>query len=151
MSQPPDGEKVWRERILPKLTQVGECWEWSGYRNAKGYGQATYLQHRFLTHRLAYELLVGPIPEGLIVMHACDNPPCCNPNHLRVGTRGDNQQDMARKRRSPHLAKTHCPKNHPYDEANTIVRPNGARACRECKRADARRYMAQKRAERSAP
>jgi hypothetical protein len=74
-----------------------DCWEWRGNRNNRGYGKLG----KIYAHRVAYELASGPIPSGLEVMHSCDNPPCCNPAHLSVGTHADNMQDMARKGRHP--------------------------------------------------
>lgn len=72
------------------------CWEWTGYRNNRGYGKID----RAYAHRTSYEVHVGPIPDGMEVMHSCDNPPCINPRHLSLGTHLDNMRDMARKGRS---------------------------------------------------
>ncbi len=71
------------------------CWTWTGKTNAGGYGFVFNL----LMHRVAYELTNGPIPEGLDILHSCDNPPCCNPAHLRPGTQRDNTQDMVERDR----------------------------------------------------
>jgi len=77
-----------------------ECWNWKGYKNSDGYGHMTQNGKYKAAHRLAYELTYGTIPEGLLIMHLCDNPSCCNPNHLKTGTNKDNSQDMKRKGRS---------------------------------------------------
>lgn len=78
--------------------QVGDpnaCWEWhEKTRNRQGYGSLTVDGRGRRAHRLAYELTYGPIPDGLIVLHSCDNPPCCNPAHLRAGTYHENAQDL---------------------------------------------------------
>lgn len=77
---------------------VTGCREWTGTRGAKNYGQvsgvAYFGDHKaHATHRLAYEIVNGPIPEGLQVRHSCDNPPCCEPSHLLKGTGTDNMRD----------------------------------------------------------
>ena len=75
------------------------CWEWQGGKTPDGYGKAGHKHRNYLAHRLAWELTFGPIPEGLQVLHRCDNPPCCNPAHLFLGTHADNMRDMAAKSR----------------------------------------------------
>lgn len=77
------------------------CWVWAGSRSTHGYGRAgSSRTGRKATHRLLYEHFNGPIPRGLLVLHRCDNPPCCNPAHLFAGTAGDNARDRADKGRS---------------------------------------------------
>lgn len=72
------------------------CLEWTGGVNDAGYGTCTY----GLAHRVAYEEWVGSIPEGLYVLHHCDNPPCIEPTHLYAGTQADNMRDMYERGRS---------------------------------------------------
>jgi hypothetical protein len=76
------------------------CWEWNGSRTGFGHGQiGTGSGRTVYTHRLSYELAHGPIPDGLCVLHRCDNPPCCRPDHLFLGTRSDNMADKVAKGR----------------------------------------------------
>ena len=78
-----------------------DCWEYKEYRNEDGYGVMSYVgKSNILAHRVAYMFKTGTIPEGLRVLHSCDNPPCCNPNHLSVGTQADNVKDMHDKGRA---------------------------------------------------
>jgi hypothetical protein len=90
------------ERLFAKLDMSGgpdACWEWQGSRDKGGYGKIGN-DHRILgTHRVAYEIANGPIPDGLFVLHTCDNPPCCNPRHLFLGTHLVNMLDMLTKGR----------------------------------------------------
>lgn len=77
-----------------------ECWEWKRGRQRAGYG-ALYIAPKVIgAHRIAYELANGPIQNGLSVLHRCDNPPCCNPAHLFLGTDADNTKDRISKGRT---------------------------------------------------
>ena len=77
------------------------CWNWTGTRDAKGYGQARLGPVRTTAHRLMWMLTQGPIPHPrLWVLHKCDNPSCINPNHLFLGTGKDNVDDMVAKGRA---------------------------------------------------
>jgi len=96
------------ERFWPKVDVRGpeECWEWQGTREgAEGYGilfkerQANGNPTTLKAHRLSYELNIGPIPDGLWVLHHCDNRPCVNPAHLYAGTARDNAIDRETRRR----------------------------------------------------
>lgn len=81
-----------------------ECWPWLRAVNGRGYGLANHNGERG-AHRVAYSLAVGPIPKGLMVLHECDNPPCCNPAHLKLGTNTLNTQDKLRRGRLGATAK----------------------------------------------
>jgi hypothetical protein len=85
-------------------------------------------------HRWIVSLIDGPEAiEGRDVMHLCDNPSCYRYDHLRVGTRSDNVNDMLAKGRSHHQKKTHCDHGHEFSEANTRI-VGRRRVCRTCER-----------------
>lgn len=131
-------------RFWRKVRISGDCWIWSGSRTKTGYG--LFDTPTRLAHRISYELTTGPIPDGLAILHKCDNPSCVRPDHLWAGTLSENQKDSKRKGRHYEAAMTHCHRGHPFDEQNTIVsfRKNGGihRHCKQCRRV---RYAAQKR------
>jgi len=78
---------------------AGGCWEWAKCRDQNGYGRIQHDGRSQVAHRIAWELWVGPIPEGKCILHKCDNPSCINPDHLFVGTQLDNIADMNAKGR----------------------------------------------------
>lgn len=122
------------ERYLVRMPSG--CIEWSASRFAQGYGQIKIDGKNRKTHRVAWELVNGPIPDGLMVCHRCDNPPCCNLDHLFLGTAADNTHDMQAKGRRPDRngAKTHCPRAHEYTTENIRITSAGGRVCRTCER-----------------
>ena len=114
------------------------CWEWTACRSKDGYGFFGINGKNKYAHRVAYEMLVGPIPEGLELDHLCVNPPCVNPAHLEPVTRQENHRRS--KAGIVNASKTHCRRGHPYDDENTYRYPNGARRCRQCHRDNWHRY-----------
>jgi hypothetical protein len=76
------------------------CWEFSGCKMPNGYGKVTVNKKTWLSHRYSYFLKNGEIPNGMHVCHTCDNRICINPEHLFLGTRKDNMQDMIKKKRN---------------------------------------------------
>lgn len=89
------------DRFWIKVKKSDGCWIWGALR-LNGYGCLRFNGKRTLAHRVSWEIHNGPIPEGLFVLHRCDNPACVRPDHLFLGTRKDNMQDMIKKgRRAP--------------------------------------------------
>lgn len=86
-------------RIAPDVKKTDGCWEWTGSRQPTGYGQINWSGKTLLTHRVSYEINNGPIPAGMLVRHKCDNPPCCNPDHLELGSHHDNNIDCVNRGR----------------------------------------------------
>jgi hypothetical protein len=89
-----------------RRTSTG-CQEWQGLKHRQGYGEISFSCKKKLTHRVAWILTYGAIPEGLSVLHRCDNPPCCNPDHLFLGTYRDNVHDCQSKGRGANTKGEH--------------------------------------------
>lgn len=83
------------KRFFDKVEKLDTgCWLWTGYRQPNnGYGKFSMGGHLMMAHRAAYEIFVGDIPKGMLVLHSCHNPACVNPDHLRLGDQADNMQD----------------------------------------------------------
>lgn len=131
-----------KKRVLSKLVPTPDgCMEWRGYTpTKKGYGRISVDGVRYRTHRLAYAFAnQREINEDEFVCHTCDNPRCCNPEHLWVGSNADNVVDRENKNRNCQSRKTHCPQGHRYDADNTYLTPKGHRKCRQCKRESRRK------------
>ena len=92
------------ERFWAKVEKSGECWIWTASRRGKGYGLVRFRGRNAQAHRASYEMHNGPIPDGAVVRHKCDNPPCVNPDHLELGTVADNNRDMSERGRSTSYA-----------------------------------------------
>lgn len=154
------------QRFIRKLSfdEVTGCWLWTGTihggtrksrkSNGEGYG-ALYDPKRGYkrqAHCISYEIFVGPIPAGLELDHLCRNRHCVNPEHLEPITHLENVRrgighggilKKGKRKRGPgwrSLQKTHCPHGHPLSGENLYLRPDGARACRECCRIATQRW-----------
>ena len=121
------GQQDQRERFMSHVRQAESgCWEWLGWKDHRGYGKATAVGRRGKdwAHRVAHELFVGTIPDGLHIDHLCRNVSCVNPDHLEAVNQAENLRRQADANRP-----THCPQGHelidPYIDGNS-------RKCRTC-------------------
>ena len=86
------------ESVRVVSSDPASCWEWIGERD-RGYGKFWDGSRRVRAHRFAWEMIHGPVPSGMVIRHACDNRACVRLSHLEIGTRADNNRDMAVRRR----------------------------------------------------
>ena len=117
--------------VHPKLGT--RCWLWTGAKTAGGYGRMRVNNTMVMASRVAYLLRVGEVPPGLNVLHHCDNPPCVNPAHLFLGTKGDNIRDMYAKgrqnnpsQRCPPVGELHPQHRLTWNDVDEIRRLRGA-------------------------
>lgn len=123
--------KTPEDYLLQRITKLGEdeCWEWTKGRDRDGYGQSqgskwSKALGTSRAHQMAYKTWVGEVSEGFVVCHKCDNPPCCNPNHLFLGTVADNNNDCISKGRNP-------PRMKPHKYEKEILEAWGVKSCKE--------------------
>jgi hypothetical protein len=119
-------------RITSKIEVDESCWNWLGFHDRDGYGRFSLdPKTQRGAHRVVYELVRGPIPEGMVIDHLCRNRGCVNPDHMEVVTPVVNSN----RQESHNALKTHCPQGHEYSEGNTIKQQGKygtQRVCREC-------------------
>jgi hypothetical protein len=137
------------QRFDARVRKSEDCWIYEGARTRFGHGSVQWNGKKTTAHRAMWMQTNGPIPEGLCVLHRCDNPPCVRPDHLFLGTKRDNTADMWSKGRqagSPaeNAVKTACPKH-----GTAFETKKWGRICRECRREIANRW-ARKHRERTA-
>src|SRR5690606_14050374 len=122
------------DRFWKKVEPTGFCWKWTGGLNPGGYGRFSVGGRCVAAHRFAYEALVGPIPEGLVLDHLCRNRACVNPDHTepvtdRVNTlRGFGPSAL-------NARATRCSEGHEFTDENTYLNQSGSRVCLTCMRA----------------
>lgn len=121
------------ERFWSKVDKTNSCWEWTAYTR-NGYGQFRLNKKTKFAHRIAYELIKGKIPIGLVIDHLCRNTSCVNPEHLEAVPQKENvKRGLTGKNRGlQQKSKTHCPQGHEYSKENTYVWKNEGRKCRIC-------------------
>lgn len=123
--------KTYRDSFMERVSPEPNtgCWMWMGFVDAKGYGRT----RKTGAHRAGYEVLVGPIPDGLELDHTCNVHCCVNPDHLRPATRQENAKGRQRDQKF-------CKQGHAFTPENTRWDNRGWRQCRTCLKAAARKY-----------
>lgn len=127
---------VTAEGFWQRAEQQGECLVWTWGKDKDGYGKLKWQGRDRRAHQVAHELAIGPIPEGLGVLHRCHNTSCIRPEHLYAGDGSQNMADMVDAGRAREQTKTHCLRGHEFTPENTYVRKDkgkGKRGCRECR------------------
>ncbi len=121
-------------RLARYTEKTSQCWLWRGSLSPDGYGRIAVQGRNVGAHRVAWELVNGPIPTGLTIDHLCRVRACVNPTHLEaVPLRENVLRGLGPT--AINSSKTHCVHGHEFNEANTYVYPSGYRHCRVCRRA----------------
>lgn len=129
------------ERFIEKVNKTETCWLWTSGFSLNGYGQFTIDYQTQLAHRIAYELFIGPIPNGLQIDHLCRVRYCVNPQHLEAVTCRENL--MRGETHAARLARqTHCKNGHAFEGQNVAHDKDGWRRCRTCARNNTASYRA---------
>ena len=133
-------------RFWKYVNKTDICWLWTGNISPNGYGRTSIEGRTKYAHRVAYELLVGPVPEGLDLDHLCRNTRCVNPDHLEPVTHAENMR-RGNGASGRNARKTHCKHGHPFDEDNTMFNCRGDRVCRVCNALRCKRGYEKRKAE----
>lgn len=107
---------------------------------SNGYCLVSIAGRHALAHRYAWELVNGPVPDGLVLDHLCRNHACCNPDHLEAITQRENLL-RGETFQADNVSKTMCPQGHYYSGSNLRTSPAGKRICRHCHRDHQRKYL----------
>ena len=112
---PPNPEL--QQRMLDRVSCVGDCWEWQLARDREGYGVVNLRidgQKRTMgSHRASYMIFVGTIPDGLVIDHLCRNRACCNPKHLEPVTQRENSIERSMSPTAQAVRSGRCKRGHP--------------------------------------
>lgn len=118
------------ERFFERVEFSDNCWNWKGWSTREGYGQISIHGKCVMAHRWSYEMLVRPIPKGLVIDHLCRNPSCVNPDHLEPVT---NRENARRGLNQYGAIRTTCIRGHDItDPANVRVTSQGKNQCKAC-------------------
>ena len=132
-----------QERIYPE--PFSGCWLWIGYVGTNGYGVICRTSGPQYVHRIVYELLFGPLPEGLHLHHTCETRSCCNPRHLEIVTRSQHVARTPTHRSQTMKVRTHCSNGHPRTPENVYYHSSAqSYECRICNRERIRKWKAKK-------
>jgi hypothetical protein len=127
-------------RFWSRVEKTSTCWNWTDWIRQDGYGRFFVDGKTKYAHRVAYELLKGPIPTGLTLDHLCRNRKCVNPDHLEAVT---NKANILRGKapQAKNARKTHCKKGHPLSGDNLYINPKGERNCRTCQDENRKKFL----------
>jgi hypothetical protein len=125
----------YRDRLLSKTKIVDGCIEFTGSVQTGGYGQMGIKGRPYLTHKLAYEWLIGEVPSGLELDHICRNKKCLNTEHLEPVTHSENLIRRGLKGKKINKPeRTHCRRGHRLTVENIYMRKNGVKQCQICRK-----------------
>lgn len=138
IGRPPLTDEQRRSTLLARVTQGQGCWSFEGRHRSED--NRPYFRRRY-AYALVYEAMIGPIPEGMILHHTCDNTACVNPDHLEPMTQSQHAAEhLADRNRQRAADRTHCPQGHEYDQVVNDKRGGTWRRCSTCSKETKRRW-----------